>query len=39
VGTFADVRITEAASHYLHGELLAVTASPRHKTRIPVAIA
>ena len=36
IGTFADVRITEAASRYLHGELVAVTASPRHKTRIPV---
>ena len=37
VGTFADVRVTEGASHYLYGELVAVTASPRHKTRIPVA--
>jgi tRNA-2-methylthio-N6-dimethylallyladenosine synthase len=37
VGTFADVRITAAAAHYLTGELVAVTAAPRHKTRIPVA--
>jgi tRNA-2-methylthio-N6-dimethylallyladenosine synthase len=36
VGSFADVRVTEAASHYLHGELVSVTATPRHKTRIPV---
>jgi len=36
VGTFAEVRITEAASHYLHGELVTITAAPRHKTRIPV---
>jgi tRNA-2-methylthio-N6-dimethylallyladenosine synthase len=36
-GTFADVRITGAAAHYLRGELVAVTARPRHKTRIPVA--
>jgi tRNA-2-methylthio-N6-dimethylallyladenosine synthase len=36
VGTFADVRITEAASHYLHGSLLEVTAPARHKTRIAV---
>ncbi|MDQ3896078.1 MAG: tRNA (N6-isopentenyl adenosine(37)-C2)-methylthiotransferase MiaB [Actinomycetota bacterium] len=36
-GTFADVRITAAAAHYLRGELVEVTARPRHKTRIPVA--
>jgi tRNA-2-methylthio-N6-dimethylallyladenosine synthase len=36
-GSFADVRITGAAAHFLRGELLAVTARPRHKTRIPVA--
>jgi tRNA-2-methylthio-N6-dimethylallyladenosine synthase len=35
-GTFADVRITDGASHYLHGELVAVTAAPRHRTRIAV---
>jgi tRNA-2-methylthio-N6-dimethylallyladenosine synthase len=37
VGAFADVRVTAAASHYLHGELVSVTAPPRHKTRIAVA--
>ena len=36
-GAYADVRITGAASHYLFGELLEVTASPRHRRRIPVA--
>jgi tRNA-2-methylthio-N6-dimethylallyladenosine synthase len=36
VGTYADVRITEAASHYLHGALVEVTAPARHKTRIAV---
>jgi tRNA-2-methylthio-N6-dimethylallyladenosine synthase len=39
VGTFAEVTVTEGASHYLHGELLRVTAPARHKTRIPVASA
>jgi len=37
-GTFAEVRITGAAAHYLRGELVEVTARPRHKTRIPVAV-
>jgi tRNA-2-methylthio-N6-dimethylallyladenosine synthase len=36
VGTFADVRITSAAPHFLTGELQRATAAPRHKTRIPV---
>ncbi|HVF14191.1 MAG TPA: tRNA (N6-isopentenyl adenosine(37)-C2)-methylthiotransferase MiaB [Acidimicrobiales bacterium] len=36
-GTFADVLIITAAPHHLGGELVAVTARPRHKTRIPVA--
>ena len=36
-GTFADVTITSAAPHHLRGDLVAVTAKPRHKTRIPVA--
>jgi tRNA-2-methylthio-N6-dimethylallyladenosine synthase len=36
-GSYADVRITAAAAHYLSGELVAVTAGPRHRTRIPVA--
>ena len=35
-GTYADVRIVGAATHYLHGELLEVTAPPRHRRRIPV---
>jgi tRNA-2-methylthio-N6-dimethylallyladenosine synthase len=37
-GTFADVRITGSAAHFLRGELVAITARPRHKTRIPVAV-
>ena len=37
IGSFADVRVTDAAPHHLKGELIAVTARPRHKTRIPVA--
>jgi len=28
--------VTDAAPHYLRAELQEVTASPRHKTRIPV---
>ena len=36
-GSFADVRVVGAAAHYLRGELVAVTARPRHKARIPVA--
>jgi tRNA-2-methylthio-N6-dimethylallyladenosine synthase len=36
-GSYAEVRITGAAAHYLRGELVEVTARPRHKTRIPVA--
>jgi tRNA-2-methylthio-N6-dimethylallyladenosine synthase len=36
-GSFADVRITGSAAHYLRGELVGITARPRHKTRIPVA--
>jgi tRNA-2-methylthio-N6-dimethylallyladenosine synthase len=35
-GTFADVRITDAGPHHLLGELVAVTAAPRHRTRIPL---
>jgi tRNA-2-methylthio-N6-dimethylallyladenosine synthase len=37
VGSFAEVRVTSAAPHHLRGDLVAVTARPRHKTRIPVA--
>jgi tRNA-2-methylthio-N6-dimethylallyladenosine synthase len=36
-GTFADVRITSGSPHHLMGELVEVTALPRHRTRIPVA--
>ena len=35
-GTFADVLITGAAPHHLRGDLLAVTATPTYRTRIPV---
>ncbi len=35
-GTFADARITSAGPHFLRGELLEITARPRHRTRIPV---
>ena len=37
-GTFAEVRITDAAAHHLQGELVAVTAAARHRTRIPVTV-
>ena len=36
-GTYATVRVTAAAPHHLTGELVEVTARPRHRTRIPVA--
>ena len=36
-GTFATVRVTAAAPHHLVGDLIEVTAAPRHRTRIPVA--
>ena len=35
-GTYAQVLVTSAATHYLRGELLEVTAPARHRTRIPV---
>ena len=35
-GTFATVEITGAASHHLRGDLVEVTARPRHRTLIPV---
>jgi tRNA-2-methylthio-N6-dimethylallyladenosine synthase len=35
-GTFANVRITDAGPHHLLGELVEVTAAPRHRTRIAV---
>jgi tRNA-2-methylthio-N6-dimethylallyladenosine synthase len=37
VGSFADVLVTGAARHHLSGELLEVTARPRHRRLIPVA--
>ena len=37
VGTFAEVEVTDAAPHFLRGRLVEVTASARHRTRIPVA--
>jgi tRNA-2-methylthio-N6-dimethylallyladenosine synthase len=37
VGSWAEVTITDAAAHHLTGEVVEVTASPRHKRRIPVA--
>jgi tRNA-2-methylthio-N6-dimethylallyladenosine synthase len=36
-GSYAEVRVTGAAPHHLTGELVQLTARPRHKTRIPVA--
>ncbi|MEY2450833.1 MAG: tRNA-2-methylthio-N6-dimethylallyladenosine synthase [Acidimicrobiaceae bacterium] len=35
-GTFVDVRVNGAAPHHLRGEMVDITALPRHKTRIPV---
>ena len=35
-GTFALVTVTAAAPHHLAGDLVEVTARPRHRTRIPV---
>jgi len=35
-GSWATARITRAAPHFLAGELVAVTARPGHRTRIPV---
>jgi len=35
-GSWADVRITRAAPHFLEGKLVAVTARPAHRTRIAV---
>jgi tRNA-2-methylthio-N6-dimethylallyladenosine synthase len=36
-GTYVTVRIGSAAPHHLRGDLLAVTETARHRTRIPVA--
>jgi len=35
-GTFVTARITRGAPHFLVGELVEVTARPRHRSRIPV---
>ena len=35
-GSYARVEVTGAAPHFLRGSLVEVTASPRHRTRIPV---
>jgi tRNA-2-methylthio-N6-dimethylallyladenosine synthase len=35
-GSYASVKVTDAAPHHLRGELLGVTAKPRHRTRIPL---
>ncbi|MEY2426671.1 MAG: tRNA-2-methylthio-N6-dimethylallyladenosine synthase, partial [Actinomycetota bacterium] len=36
-GSYVDVRVTHGARHHLVGDVTAVTAAPKHKTRIPVA--
>ena len=36
-GSYAEVEVTGAAPHHLRGVLLATTAGPRHRSRIPVA--
>ncbi|HUR77193.1 MAG TPA: tRNA (N6-isopentenyl adenosine(37)-C2)-methylthiotransferase MiaB [Acidimicrobiales bacterium] len=36
-GAYAEVLVTHGARHHLLGEVVTVTAAPRHKTRIPVA--
>ncbi len=36
-GTIAEILVTGAGPHFLRGELVEVTAAPRHRTRIPVA--
>jgi tRNA-2-methylthio-N6-dimethylallyladenosine synthase len=38
-GTVVDVQIVDAGPHFLRGELVAVTAAPRHRTRIPLVVA
>ncbi len=35
-GAYAEVRVTAAARHHLSGELVEVTAPPRHRSLIPV---
>ncbi len=36
-GGYADVLVTAGARHHLIGDVVAITAAPKHKTRIPVA--
>jgi len=36
-GTIATAEVTSAGPHFLRGELIEVLATPRHRTRIPVA--
>jgi tRNA-2-methylthio-N6-dimethylallyladenosine synthase len=38
-GSYANVEIVDAATHYLHADLIEITAPPRHRRRIPVASA
>ena len=35
-GTYARVRVTSAAAHYLHGTFVELLEPARHRTRIPV---
>ena len=37
-GAYANVRVTGAARHHLIGDLVEVTARPRHRVRIPLAV-
>jgi tRNA-2-methylthio-N6-dimethylallyladenosine synthase len=37
-GAYATVLVTDAAPHHLRGELVDVTARPRHRTRIPLVV-
>ena len=37
-GSYATVLVTSAAPHHLRGELVEVTASPTHKTRLPLLV-
>ncbi len=38
-GSYATVRVTDAARHHLTGELVGVTSRPSHRVRIPVTAA
>jgi tRNA-2-methylthio-N6-dimethylallyladenosine synthase len=37
-GSYATVRITSGAPHHLRGDLVEITASPTHKTRLPLLV-